>query len=264
MKEINLSKIMGQAINDYGMIDPNDRIVVGLSGGMDSLALLLLLNSRLKRIPVRYSLFPVLVDNLNGESEEHNKRIGKLTGYIISETGHETHVIHTGTMKKLTEGDSRKRDVCFLCAQKRRYELIRYAFSINCTKIALGHHKDDIIETSLMNLFYKHELSSMVPKLELFGGKMFIMRPLAYIQKTQIEDYIYTKEKEVPVFGEVCPSNILRRDLRRSKIREIVDRLSKEIPHLKNNVFASYRNPKNDYLLDRFFDPKTSGSFKRP
>lgn len=177
MKEINLSKLMGQAINDYDMIEAGDRIIVGLSGGMDSLALLELLHSRLRRIPVKYELFPAFVDNFNGQNEEHNLRIKGIVDYISMKTGLSTHVIPINAVQKLTGEDSPKRDVCYLCARKRRTELIRYAFSQKCTKIALGHHMDDIIETTLMNLFYKRELSSMIPKLEMFNDKMYIIRP---------------------------------------------------------------------------------------
>jgi tRNA 2-thiocytidine biosynthesis protein TtcA len=255
---------MGQAINDYEMIGANDRIVIGLSGGMDSLAMLLLLHSRLARIPVKYELFPAFVDNFNGENEEHNQRINKLLEYIKKETGLDTHIIRVSTVKKLTGVNSQKRDTCFLCAQKRRTELIRYADKTHCNKIALGHHKDDIIETTLMNLFFKRELSSMLPRLPLFKGKMDIIRPLAYIQKHQIESFIYERDDVPPIFGEVCPSNMLRRDSRRLEVRELVQNLSKKVPNLKNNIFASFRNPKKDYLLDMCYKPKTSGTFKRP
>ncbi len=264
MTEKNLSKLMGLAINDYEMIKGGDRIVVGLSGGMDSLALLLLLHGRLKRLPIKYELSPAFVDNFNGENEEYNKKVSVLTTFIMDKTGLDTHIIKVRTVKVLTAENSRKRDICFLCAQKRRTELIRYADKQDCNRIALGHHLDDIVETSLMNLFFKRELSTMLPRLDLFDGKISLIRPLAYVRKIQIESFIYDREEAFPVFGEVCPSQMVRRDLRRNKIRELVQELSKEIPNLKNNIFASFRNPKPDYLLDHLFHPKTSGLFKRP
>lgn len=264
MTEKNLSKLMGQAINDYDMIKEGDRIVVGLSGGMDSLALLILLYRRLKRIPVKYELFPAFVDNFNGESKDYNKKIESLALFVKDSMGLDMHIIHTRAVKILTDETKKKRDICFLCAQKRRTELIKYALSINCNRIALGHHMDDIVETGLMNLFYKRELSSMLPRLDLFGGKISLIRPLAYIKKIQIENFIYNLKEIPPVFGEVCPSKMIRRDLRRDKVREIIQNLSKEIPDLKKNIFASFRNPKVDYLLNVFFNPKNAGRFKRP
>ena len=93
---------------------------------------------------------------------------------------------------------------------------------------------------------------------------MSIIRPLAYFQKNQIEDYIYNREIEIPCFGEICPSKIVRRDSRREQVREMVNSLSNKIPNIKNNIFAAFRNPKNDYLLNQYFNPKTSGLYKRP
>lgn len=264
MTDKNLSKHLGQAINDYGMIQDKDKIVIGLSGGMDSLAMLFLLHSRMQRIPITYELYPAFVDNFNGENPEHRKRIERLAQCVMKHTGLETHVIPITAVNKLTDGSTKKRDTCYLCAQKRRGELIKYALEKGCNKIALGHHKDDIIETTLMNLFYKRELSSMLPRLALFDGKLEIIRPLAYLEKRHIEDYIYNREEELPIFGEVCPAKMLRKDLRRLKIRKMVTDLSAEVPQLKNNLFASFRNPKKDYLLDQFFDPKSTGRFKRP
>lgn len=264
MSENRLSKLMGLAINDYNMLANGDRIVVGISGGMDSLALLLLMNNRLKRVPISYMMIPVIVDNFNGENPEHNYRINELKIYIDKMTGLILNIIKVNTVQKILDGNRPKRDTCYLCAQKRRNALIKFAFENKCTRIALGHHKDDIVETTLMNMLYKRELSSMVPKLTLFDGKIDIIRPLAYIQKTQIEDLIYYGGDNVPVFGEICPSKIIRRDSRRLKVRELIAKINKDIPNLKNNIFASFRNPKHDYLLDMHFDPKTSGLYKRP
>jgi len=246
------------------MIQPFDKIVVGVSGGLDSVALLLLLHKRLKRIPIHYDLFPAFVDNWNGENIEHNERIKHLSLFIQQETGLNLHVIQIPTIRSLTSGKGKKRDTCFLCAQKRRKELIKYAFDQNCKKLALGHHLDDITETTLMNLLYKRELSSMLPRLTLFNGKMEIIRPLAYLQKFQIENFIYERNEPVPIFGEVCPSKMVRKDLRRLKVRELLEELSHKVPNLKNNIFAAFRNPHPDYLLNQNFNPKTSSLFRRP
>lgn len=264
MTEKNLSKLVGLAVNDYEMINPGEKILAGISGGADSIALLLLLHRRLKRIPVKYELYPVLVDNFNGENEERNLRIAGLSAYINQETGLDLQVIREPIVKKLLDNPKPSRDICFLCAQKRRHILIQEAFRCGCTRIAFGHHKDDIIVTSLMNLFYKRELSSMLPRLVLFGGKMEIIRPLAYIQKVQIEKFIYGEPSPVPVLSEACPAKFVKKDQRRQKVKEIAERLAAEIPNFKNNLFASYRNPKKDYLLDQCFKPKTSGLYKRP
>ncbi len=260
----NLSKLMGLAINDYEMIKDGDRIAVGLSGGIDSLALLMLLHERLRRIPGGYELFPVFVDNFNGESLQHNERIEKLKESIYNKTGLNMEIIGITAVKTLTDKNFKHRDICFLCSRKRRNELIKFAFKKECTSLALGHHLDDIVETSLMNMFYGRELSSMLPRLDLFGGKMSLIRPLCYISKSRIESYIYGREEILPVFGEVCPSKMIRRELRREKVREIIKVISPKIPGFTKNIFAAFRNPKRDYLLDINFSPKSSGLFKRP
>lgn len=264
MTEKNLSKLAGLAINDYGMIEPGEKLLVGISGGADSIALLLLLHRRLKRIPVQYALYPVLVDNFNGENDERNRRIDDLAAYILQETGLVLEIIREPVVQKLLDNPKPSRDICFLCAQKRRHILIQTAFREGCSRIAFGHHKDDIVVTSLMNLFYKRELSSMLPRLVLFGGKMEIIRPLAYVQKMQIEKFISGEPGPVPVLSEACPAKFVKKDHRRQQVKEIAERLAAEIPNFKNNLFASYRNPKKDYLLDQCFKPKTSGLYKRP
>lgn len=264
MTEKNLSKLMGLAINDYEMIKDGDRIVIGLSGGIDSLALLLLLYARLDRIPIKYKLFPVFVDNFNGENSLHNERIEKLRTCVAEKTGLSMDIIKITAVKILTDENFRRRDTCFLCSRKRRTELIKYASGNECSSIALGHHMDDIVETSLMNMFYGRELSSMLPRLDIFGGKMSLIRPLCYISKPRLESFIYGREEVLPVFGEVCPSKMIRRDLRREKVRDMIKILSPKIPGFSKNIFAAFRNPKPDYLLDRFFSPKSSGLFKRP
>lgn len=264
MTEKNLSKLVGLAINDYEMIKTGEKILVGISGGADSVAMLLLLHRRLKRIPVRYELYPVLVDNFNGENEERNRRIDELSAYIKKETGLILEIIREPIVKKLLSNAKPARDICFLCSQKRRHMLIQAAFRKGCTRIAFGHHKDDIVVTTLMNLFYKRELSSMLPRLLLFGGKMEIIRPLAYVQKVQIESFIYNEPGPVPILSEACPAKFVKKDHRRQSVRTIAEKLAAEIPNFKNNLFASFRNPKPDYLLDNHYRPKTSGLYKRP
>lgn len=264
MKERNLSLLLGQAVNDYRMIEDGDRIAVGISGGMDSLALLLLLHFRLQRIPVDYALLPVFVDNFNGLNDAHNARIEELGHYIRSMTGLEMAVLRIPAVAALTGGKVKKRDLCYQCSARRRGVLIRYATENGCGRLALGHHRDDIVETSLMNLFYGKELSAMVPRLDILDGRLDIIRPLAYISKARIESYIYEREDIPPIFGEVCPAKMERKDLRREKVREIAGYLDRTVPHFRDNVFAALRNVKKDYLLDHLFTPMSAGRFKRP
>ena len=264
MKERTLSKLMGLAINDYGMIDDGDNIIVGISGGADSIALLMLLLERLKRIPIHYYIYPVIVDIFGGNNEKFNDYTERLKEFINNYTDIGLAIIKTDTYEHLLSETSgyRNGDTCFLCSKKKRNLLFEYAFKKEYNKVALGHHKDDIVETALMNMFYMREISTMIPRLSVFDGKIDLIRPLAYIEKKSIEKYI--AEINAPVFKEYCPSNYLHRELRREKVKETVKTLSKEYKNLKNNIFASLRNPKNDYLLSVHYQPNASGIHKRP
>lgn len=264
MKEENLTKIVGLAVNDYEMMGEGDDVVAGLSGGVDSIALVCLLAARLKRIPVKYRIHPVLIDLHAGGSAEHSRNIEALTVFLRERTGLETEVINLPVTGYLVDESGRPKikNTCFKCAQIRRSELIKYADAHGYKKIALGHHKDDVVETILMNLFYKRETSAMMPRLPLFDGKFEIVRPMVYLDKKQIRRYV--EEIGAPVVPEVCPAKLSGKELRREKVREILASLEREIPGVKNNIFASLRNPQRDYMLDRFFNPKRSGLYKRP
>lgn len=153
-RESRLYALCKKAIEHYGMLENTKGVVVGVSGGMDSLVLLLMLvwdNQRQKRgIPI----YPAFVDNFNGQNDRHNQHREALAAYIKRHTDLDLHVIRVNTIAELTSANYKQRNTCYPCAQKRRIELIRYAASRNANKIALGHHMDDILETSLMNLFF--------------------------------------------------------------------------------------------------------------
>lgn len=255
---------MGQAINDYAMLQPDDRVILGVSGGADSIALMGLMTARLRRIPVSYKLIPVMVTKYNGQDEQENKEISLLAAFMEQTWGLELNLIHLPLVEYLLkgEGGGPVRNTCFKCAQIRRAELFKAAERFEATKIALGHHKDDIIETILMNMLYRRELSAMLPRLPVFEGKMEIIRPLAYLEKRQLERYV--QEKQAPVMQERCPARLIKQDQQRDEIRSLVSDLSRRIPDFKNNLFASFRNPAPGYLLDHLFKPSNKGVFKRP
>ena len=264
MSEFKLLKIMGQAINDYDMLNEGDRVVVGVSGGVDSIALLLLLNKRLSYIPSKYEIFPVFVDKFNGENSAYNEKVENLSKFIKENTGLDLNVIHLPIILFLSTSSIPKRNYCYACANKRRAEILKFAKSINANKVAFAHHKDDIIQTSLMNVFYKRELSTMLPRLPIFNGAIEIIRPLSYLTKKEIEKYILCYKVEVPVIEEYCPLKIFNRNSRREEIKNLIEELEKKFPNIKNNIFAAFRNPKPDYLLNYLFNPKTTARFKRP
>ncbi|OHD53919.1 MAG: hypothetical protein A2Y33_00730 [Spirochaetes bacterium GWF1_51_8] len=267
MKESNLAKKAGQAVNDYHMIAEGDHVLLGISGGIDSISLVSLLAYRLTHMPVAYHLHPLMIDNFNGESPEMNNDIARLGEFILAKTGLELEVYRMPLVEYILHTDKEKilpSNICFKCAQIRRSTLFRIAMERGYGKVALGHHKDDIVETILLNLFYKREASAMLPRLPLFGGKLELIRPLAYLEKQHLVSYV--AELGAPVVPERCPAKLVRKqsEMRREKVRGLIARLSKEVPGLKNNIFASFRNPKPDYMLDKLFDPHTRGTGKRP
>lgn len=252
-------KIVGQAVNDYGMIEDGDHITVGLSGGADSIALIMLLSARLKYLPIKYHLHPVLVDHDNGKNPERMRQIDDLIAIIRERTGLDSDIIRLPIVEYLHDNP---KNVCFKCAQIRRSELIKYSDAKGYRLIALGHHKDDVVETVLMNLFYKREVSAMMPRLSLFEGKFELIRPLIYLEKRQIVRYI--TDIGIDPIPEYCPAKFIKKDLRRDTVREIVKTLSRQIPGVKDNIFASLRNVHSDYLLSTHYRSRYSGRNKRP
>ncbi|MCX5702986.1 MAG: tRNA 2-thiocytidine(32) synthetase TtcA, partial [Candidatus Omnitrophica bacterium] len=165
--EFYISKRVGKAIMDYGMLADGDKIAVAVSGGKDSLTLLRVLNDRKKFVPVKYELLAIHIDlgyprSCAKKLEKYFKKIG--VKYIIKKVD----IIRKTKPEEIS---------CFWCSWNRRKALFETANRLGFSKVALGHHKDDIIETILLNLFFQGEISAMSPKQELFGGKITLIRP---------------------------------------------------------------------------------------
>jgi len=232
--EYYISKRMGRAIIDYKMLSEGDRIAVAVSGGKDSLTLLRILNDRRKFVPIKYDVLAVHIDmgyprSCAKKLEKHFKKIGV-----------KYHIEKVDVLKK-----TRKKDInCFWCSWNRRKALFEASDRLGCTKVALGHHKDDIIETILLNLFFQGEISAMAPKQELFKGKIVIIRPLAYVEERLIKRF--AKEEKIPHETCVCPRSITSN---RAKMGAIINQLKKACPDVKTNIFRSIQRIKKDYLL---------------
>ena len=264
---------MGKAIHRYGLIDDGDRILVGVSGGKDSLSLLYLLHERSKRVPIHYELVPVYIDlgfdhsiapssapegrskstlMVNPEPSSlrlESRRVGSKRVEILKKffeaRGVPYHIELTDIGIR-ANGPENRENPCFLCSWERRKRLFHLAYRFKCNKIALGHHKDDIIETLLLNIFYSAEISTMVPFQTLFKGKITLIRPLALLEEKKIERF--AREMGLPFGPSGCPSS---GKTKRKVIKDLIEDLSKRDHRLKGNIFRALSNIKLDYTLLR-------------
>lgn len=232
--EFYISKRLGKAITDYDMLADGDKIAVAVSGGKDSLTLLNVLNDRRKFVPIKYELLAVHIDL--GYPCQHPKILGQ----YFKKLGVKYHIEKVDIL----QGKTRKDISCFWCSWNRRKAIFKTAARFGCNKVALGHHKDDIVETILLNLFFHGEISAMSPKQELFKGKIVIIRPLAYVE----EDLIikFAKVANFPHQKCACPNSLTSN---RTKIAGIIKDLKKTCPDVKTNIFRSVKRIKKEYLL---------------
>lgn len=219
------------------MISDGDRVLVGLSGGKDSLTLMWALSERLKRIRVGYELHAVYLDPgfEGGYSQQ-------LTDYC-KQAGYRLTVEHTDFGVKAHSRKNRE-NPCFLCAWERRKRLFRIAEALGCSKVALGHNKDDIIETLFMNICYAGQISTMIPSQTFFNGKFTLIRPLAYVEQETIRQF--AAEQRFPEFTNPCPSAA---SSKRRYINSLLDQLYQSSDKIKGNIFRSLNNVKPEYLL---------------
>ena len=234
---LHLKKWLEKAVIDYGMIAEGDRVLVGVSGGMDSMALLDLLNSPMVYVPP-FSLAAVHIDAGFGPD---GAGLGILTQHM--KAGGYDFVVEKTEIGPLSHSDYNRKSRCFLCSRLRRKRIFEIAAERGCNKIAFAHHRDDIIETLLINLFYGREISTMLPDQPIFGGKLHIIRPLAYIREGLVKRY--AKERGFPVIENGCPTS---RTSKRRRVKELLDGLEKESPQIRDNIWKAMGHVKTDYL----------------
>ena len=232
--EYYISKGMGKAIMDYKMLVAKDKVGVAVSGGKDSLTLLRLFIDRQKFVPIKYKVVAIHIDM------GYPKSLAKKLEKYFQKLKVDYKIIKSDALKK-TDKDKIN---CFWCAWNRRRELFIAANKEGCTKIALGHHLDDIVETTLLNLFFRGEISTMAPKQKLFGGKITLIRPLAYVSERLIT--CFAEETKLGHDSCVCPHSV---SSNRNLMGTIIRDLEKICPDIKKNIFRSLKRVRHEYLL---------------
>lgn len=223
-------KQMGRAIADYDMLQDNDRILVAVSGGVDSLSLLKLFEMRRQHVPINFELIVCFVDT-NFVKVDKN--------YLIE------YFKDCGFDYTIKDLALNAKDInCFWCSWNRRKALFEAARQQNCNKIALGHTQDDIIETTLMNLFFRSEISTCPPKLDMFGGQIKMIRPLCYLTKQEIMDF--ASNFSFPITHYECPYG---KTTKREYVKSIIKDLEKESPFVRKNIFRALGKIKEGYLV---------------
>lgn len=239
---------VGKAIEDYQMIEDGDKIMVCLSGGKDSYAMLDILLGLKRSAPIHFDIIAVNMDQKQPGFPEHI-----LPAYLDS-LGVDYHILEKDTYSIVKEKVPEGKTTCALCSRLRRGSLYGYAESIGANKIALGHHRDDIVETLFLNMFYGAKLKSMPPKLLSDDKKNIVIRPLAYCKETDIAEF--ARLKEFPIIPcNLCGS---QENLQRQNIKKMLIDWEKDQPGRSENIFRSIANIAPSQLADNeLFDFKS-------
>jgi tRNA 2-thiocytidine biosynthesis protein TtcA len=244
--EARIARKTTRAITDFNLIEDGDRVMVGLSGGKDSWALMQTLDNLRQRAPIRFSLIAVNVDS--GYKDYKHDVIAR----TCRERGWELRIEHTSigeVMEDILEADATP---CSLCARLRRGVLYRIAGEVGATKIALGHHLDDFVETLLLNLFFAGALKAMPARLVSDNGAHVVIRPLAYVGEDEAR--LYAKECALPIIGCCCPA-CGDLSLQRQRVKRLITDLEIEHPGVKQSMLKALGNVMPRHLLDRRLNP---------
>ena len=244
--EARVAKKTTKAIVDYSMIEDGDRVMVGLSGGKDSWALLQTLDVLRRRAPVTFSLVAVNVDS-GYKDYKHD-----LIASTCQARGWEYRIEHTDIGETIEDLLDDGATPCSLCARLRRGVLYRIAAETGATKIALGHHADDFIETLMLNLFFAGALKAMPAKLVSDDGAHVVIRPFVYVGEDEARTY--TKECELPIIGCCCPA-CGDLALQRQRVKRLIMDLEIEHPGVKQSMLKALGNVMPRHLLDTRLNP---------
>ena len=239
--ERKLSRAMGRALGDFSMISEGDRILVAVSGGKDSYTMAYLLRLFQRKAPVNFEIEVVNID------QGHPGYPGHLLADYMEREGYPFRMVREDTYKIVTEKIPQGKTFCSLCSRLRRGILYSLAQELGCTKIALGHHRDDVLQTLLLNLLFAGKLGAMPPKLLADDGKNVVIRPLVFCAEDEIRRF--SELKEFPILPcDLCGS---QDGLHRKKVKHLIAGLHGENSAVKGNIFAALGNVRPTHLLDK-------------
>jgi len=235
-----LRRHVGQAIADFNMIEEGDKIMVCLSGGKDSYTMLDILLHLQKTAPISFEILAVNLDQKQPGFPEH------ILPQYLKDLGVAYHIIENDTYSIVKRVIPEGQTTCSLCSRLRRGSLYAYAKEQNITKIALGHHRDDILETYFLNMFYGGKLKAMPPKLLSDDGANIVIRPLAYCKESEIEKY--ANAKDFPIIPcNLCGS---QENLQRQAMKVMLNGWDKQFPGRLESIFTSLQNISPSQLAD--------------
>ena len=238
--EKKLCRLVGQAIGDFGMIEEGDKVMVCVSGGKDSYAMLDILMKLRERAPINFEIVAVNLDQ-----KQPNFPAEILPNYLKS-LGVQFHIEEQDTYSIVKRVIPEGKTTCGLCSRLRRGILYRVADELGATKIALGHHRDDILETLILNMFYAGKLKGMPPKLRSDDGKHIVIRPLAFVPEKLLERY--AADMNFPIIPcDLCGS---QPNSQRQVMKEMLREWEKKHPGRVENVFRSMHHIVPSHLMD--------------
>ncbi len=237
--ERRLAHEMGRCIADFELIEAGDRVMVAVSGGKDSYALLHLLDRSRRRAPVPFEIVAVHLD------QGHPGYDGRPLEHWLREHGYRHHIIHEDTYQLVIDRISEGQTYCSMCSRLRRGILYNLAEKLDCTKIALGHHRDDAIETLMLNLMFNGSLSAMPAKLSSDDGRNIVVRPLLYCAERDLA--AYAEEMGFPIL----PCNLCgtQENLWRQQVKQMLDDLEQRAPKVRQSMLAALKNVHTSHLL---------------
>ena len=238
--EKKLCRLVGQAIGDFGMIEDGDKVMVCVSGGKDSYAMLDILMKLRERAPINFEIVAVNLD------QKQPNFPAEILPNFLKGLGVQYHIEEQDTYSIVKRVIPEGKTTCGLCSRLRRGILYRVADELGATKIALGHHRDDILETLMLNMFYAGKLKGMPPKLRSDDGKHIVIRPLAYVPEKLLERY--AADMNFPIIPcDLCGS---QPNLQRQVMKEMLRDWEKKHPGRVENLFRSMHHIVPSHLMD--------------